>query len=183
MDGFTPHIVFSELERKFKPGEFIFVAYMGDISFADNQDISAILSIIRLYPETSFLLQTKDPACFNRWRLTIPNNVYLGTTIETNRNYAKSKAPSPSARFLDLRDYPHPHKFLSIEPIMDFDLPTLVGWMEILQPEIIEVGADNYHNNLPEPSPEKLEHLIRYLRDICPTVIEKDGLERLKERR
>ncbi len=63
---------------------------------------------------------------------------------------------------------------------MDFDLFQLLDWIEILKPEIIEVGADNYHNRPPEPSPQKLNSLLEHLKHICPTVIEKDGLERLK---
>ena len=66
---------------------------------------------------------------------------------------------------------------------MDFDIENIVRWIGNISPEIIEVGADNYHNNLPEPSPEKLKQLLANLRTICPNVIEKDGLERLKERK
>lgn len=182
-DGFQPHLVESELNRTFKPGQFIFVAYMGDISFASREEAHIILTKIKHRPKTDFLLCSKDPNCFQKWHLGIPPNVYLGTTIETNRNILLTKAPSPFHRFESLASYPDNKKFLSIEPIMDFTLDTFTLWVERLKPEIIEVGADNYHNNLPEPPPEKLEHLLANLRTICPTVIEKDGLERLKERR
>ncbi|GAH41335.1 unnamed protein product, partial [marine sediment metagenome] len=37
-DGFTPHLVEEELDRCFKPGQFIFVAYMGDIAFATKEE-------------------------------------------------------------------------------------------------------------------------------------------------
>lgn len=179
-DGFNPHLVESELNRSFKPGQFIFVAYMGDISFADHKDIEAILSIIRLYPKTDFLIQTKDPGCFLQWGLTIPPNVYLGTTIETNRDYHLTKAPQPIDRFRRLAGYPHNFKFLSIEPIMDFDLDILTHWVELLQPDIVEIGGDNYRNSLPEPPWEKVEALLKALKEICPRVVEKEGLERLK---
>lgn len=182
-DGFRPHLVNSELTKTFKPGQFIFVGYMGDISFASRYEVAQILITIQGHPDTRFLIQTKDPSCFSRWRLPIPLNVVLGTTIETNRDYHLSKAPLPIDRARSLIDYPHPHKFLSIEPIMDFDLPAIEVWVEALKPEIIEVGADNYHNHLPEPSGEKLCSLLNRLRDICPNVIEKDGLDRLKKRR
>ncbi len=63
---------------------------------------------------------------------------------------------------------------------MDFDLVTFVRWIGNIKPEIIEIGADNYNHNLPEPNPDKVNALLKLLRDICPTVIEKHGLERLK---
>lgn len=182
-DGFKPHLVESELKRTFKPGQFIFVAYMGDIFWASFREVERILNTIKQFPDTRFLIQTKSPSTFFTFPYPIPSNVVLGTTIETNRDYHLTKAPLPIDRFRFLKDYPHPHKFLSIEPIMDFDLDTLLTWVVKLRPAIIEVGADNYHNHLPEPPWKKVEKLLTGLRTICPTVIEKDGLERLKERR
>jgi len=182
-DGFNPHLVESELKRTFKPGQFIFVSYMGDIAFASPSEFVAILERIESYPDTDFLICSKEPGFFIKWNIWLPPNVVLGTTIETNKPHQFSLAPTPEIRATWLRFIPHPRKFLSIEPIMDFDLEELLHWVELLQPEIIEVGADNYHNHLPEPSPEKLEALLTNLRNICPNVIEKDGLERLKERR
>lgn len=182
-DGFPPHLVESELTKTFKPGEFIFVAFMGDIFWATFKEVETILSRIEQFPQTRFLIQTKDPATFFTFPSPLPSNVVLGTTIETNRNYFGTKAPPPIKRFEALRDYPHALKFLSIEPIMDFTLDTLTLWVERLKPDIIEVGADNYHNHLPEPPPEKVNQLLANLRELCPNVIEKEGLERLKERR
>jgi len=78
-----------------------------------------------------------------------------------------------------MRALDHPKKFISIEPICDFDLDEMLSWMEEIKPDIIEVGADNYHNDLPEPPWEKVEKLLAGLKTICPTVVEKDGLDRL----
>jgi len=182
-DGFKPHLVESELNRTFKPGEFIFVAYMGDISFCPAGDMSRIIARMVNFPETDFLLCSKDPACFEGWHLDLAPNIVLGTTIETNRDYHLTEAPPPSFRAAWLQCYDHKTKFLSIEPIMDFGLYKLLYLITGIQPDIIEVGADNYHHHLPEPSPEKLLKFLNNLRQICPRVIEKDGLERLKERR
>lgn len=181
-DGFNPHLVESELNRQFKPGEFIFVAYMGDIAWATREQLLRILARVKMFPDTNFLLLTKNPFFFTQFD-SFPSNIYLGTTIETNRRHYtqfRSKAPTPVIRFRDLAGYPHNHKLLSIEPIMDFDLEVLTHWVELLKPEIVEVGADNYHNNLPEPPWWKVEALLNNLRAICPTVVEKEGLERLK---
>lgn len=182
-DGFKPHLVESELNRKFKPGQFIFVAYMGDIFWATFREVERILERIKQFPDTQFLIQTKSPSTFFTFPSPIPSNVVLGTTLETNRLYAHTGAPPPEIRCRDLVAYPHPKKFLSIEPIMDFDIHILTLYAQSLNPQIIEVGADNYHNHLQEPSPEKVNQLLFNLRQFCPNVIEKDGLERLKGRK
>lgn len=182
-DGFTPQLVEEELRRRFKPGQFIFVAYMSDIAFATRDEFLRILARVGEFPETYFLVQSKNPRQLYDWRedwgITLPANVYLGTTIETNRDYGLTKAPPPIERFRYLTGYPHNRKFLSIEPIMDFDLDILTNWVKLLQPDIVEVGADNYHNNLAEPPWWKVEELLNNLREICPKVVEKEGLERL----
>ncbi|MCK4418141.1 MAG: DUF5131 family protein [Candidatus Latescibacteria bacterium] len=180
-DGFRPHLVESELKRTFKPGQFIFVAYMGDIAWAERLEVAQILTHISKFPKTDFLIQSKDPSTFAQWELYFPPNVVLGTTIETNRDYKLTKAPYPRARYQNFPPLYYQRLFLSIEPIMDFDLDILTRWVAVIKPEIIEVGADNYHNHLPEPSGEKLHALLNNLRNICPKVIEKDGLNRLKE--
>ncbi len=169
-DGFKPHLVESELNRKFKPGQFIFVAYMGDISFASTEEVNQITTRIRQFPKSNFLLCTKDPSCFQRWHLNISPNIYLGTTIETNRDYNLTKAPAPIERFRQLTGYPHNAKFLSIEPIMDFDLDHLLGWVGLLQPDIIEVGYDNYNNHLIEPKLDKTLELIQRLEQFTKVV-------------
>jgi hypothetical protein len=180
-DGFRPRLIEEELQRTFKPGEFIFVAYMGDIAFATTGEVDRILDRVERFPGTRFLFCSKNPRCYSDWGRRLPDNVVLGTTIETNKNHDFSLAPHPFLRYIWLRIIQHPHKFVSIEPVMDLDTDKLVLWLYRIQPEIIEVGADNYHNHLPEPQPEQLEGLLAALRSFCPTVIEKDGLERLKK--
>jgi len=177
--GFIPTFHPAELKAKFKPNEFVFVSSLGDISFATWSELKQILSVIQKYPQTKFLLQTKDPAIFMDGRIW-EDNIYHGATIETNREITVSKAPQPIKRYHAFAENNHPHKFLSIEPIMDFDLEIFLSWIKDINPEIVEVGADNYRSLLPEPSWDKVEALLKGLRDICPVVIEKEGLERLK---
>ncbi len=179
-DGFHPHLVRKELERTFHPGQFIFVGYMGDISFAPPFYVEMVLAKVRAYPETRFLFCTKNPGIYHKWRLTYPSNLYLGVTIESNFDHGVSKAPPPAERYEAMRELQHPHKLVSMEPLLDFDLATLVSWMKEIKPEIIEIGPDNYHNNLPEPLGTKVViRLLSMLREVCPTVVEKPGLSRL----
>jgi len=182
-DGFTPHFIPERLSRRFKPGEFVFIAYNGDISFAALDEIGLILDRIRLFPETDFLFCTKDPACYLLWQeagLEIPSHVYLGATIETTIDYGLSKAPVPSRRYTAMVQLNHPKKFISVEPIMDMDMGKFFFWMRDIQPSIIEVGADNYHNGLTEPKWDEVQFVLEKVRKFCPNVISKPGLERLK---
>ena len=183
-DGFEkPHLAPELLDQGFKPGEFIFVAYMGDIAFATRYEFWQILQRIQRFPSTDFLLITKNPGYFLKWTEPLPSNVILGTTLETNRSNKLSKAPPPLRRWMDIitaRHIHHSRLFLSIEPVMDFDLREMMRWIGVLKPSIIEIGADNYHHNLPEPPWEKVEELLEFCRGVCPAVIEKPGLERLR---
>ena len=179
-DGFRPKFIEKELRRRFKPRQFVFICYMGDIAFATRTQVINIIDRVREFLETNFLLISKHPGMFWYWHLVYPDNLYLGSTIETNRDNQLTKAPPPKFRKQYLAAYDHPKKFLSIEPIMDFDLEELGEWVQEIQPSIIEVGADNYHNHLPEPSWEKVGKLLELCREVCPTVVEKPGLERLR---
>lgn len=178
-DGFIPSFHSEELNRRFKPGDFVFVSDMGDISFATGEWRRIIIEKVAEFPDAKFLFQSKDPSILHSTLLRLPN-IYVGTTIETNRDYGVTKAPPPFARYMHLWNVAHAHKFLSIEPVMDFDLETLVRWVRNIQPEIVEVGADNYSNNLPEPAWDKVEALLETLRKFVSSVVEKEGLERLK---
>jgi hypothetical protein len=180
-NGFEPTFHPEELKKKFKPGDFVGVALMGDLAFASPFDLAEIFAVVGNFPQTNFLIQSKDPSVFSRPEFAKLPNVYYGTTLETNRLYGYSKAPSPASRFIAFNRLPVPHKFLSIEPIMDFDLGGFVHWLEMLRPEIVEVGADNYKHHLNEPPWWKVEALLEELRRFVPNVVEKDGLERLRQ--
>jgi len=178
-NGFVPEFHSNRLKVSFKPDDFVFVCSMGDISFAPSTVWNMILTTVQSFPDTKFLLCTKDPSVYHG-RISRFSNLYFGATIETNRDTQSfSKAPSTEDRYNAMMYLPQPYKFLSIEPIMDFDLNTFVQWILDINPAIVEVGTDNYHNNLPEPSSDKVKVLLEELRKFGRTVIEKQGLERL----
>lgn len=185
--GFVPQFHLGELRRRFKPGEWVFVAYMGDISFANHLQVFSIFDIIAKFPETNFLFCTKKPQIYRDWDYAWnkscpwPSNIYFGTTIESTWPYTGTRAPNPEDRYLAMSGplLEDKKRFVSIEPVMDFDLDRMTAWMAEIKPAIIEVGADNYHNDLEEPPLAKLKALLRDLRKICPVVVEKEGLGRL----
>jgi len=178
-EGMKPQMVSELLAWRFRKGQFVFVGYMGDIAWQPKENIELVLEVIANFPHTNFLFCSKDPSIYASWGFEYPDNLYLGTTIETDRNHGLSKAPAPLERYRAMRDLQHAHKFVSIEPIMDFHLGTVVSWMNKIRPDIIEVGPDNYDNNLREPPPWKVKALLENLRGSCQTLVEKPSLERL----
>ena len=181
--GFIPTAHPERFKVHFKPGEWVFVCDMADVAFAPQAVWGGILDVVRKHPDTKFLMQSKAPRCFRDRVPVRPDNLYFGTTIETNRwaGYGDfSSAPWPRVRYQDMVDLGGPRLVVSIEPIMDLDVKPLEEWLAMISPAIVFVGADNYHCGLPEPSWEKVQQLLEGLRKFVPQVIEKQGLERLR---
>jgi len=177
---FEPHFHYERLNQKFKNGETYFVCSMSDIAFTTTEQHKAILDVIKNNPETLFYIQSKKPECFFSFD-AFSNNLVLGTTIETNRGFPNgdvdypyseiSKAPFPVSRMLSLRVIEHKRKYVTIEPIIDFDLDTMVAWIEQIMPEFVYVGYLNplwkaKKLQIPEPPLEKTEQLIAELAKI-----------------
>jgi hypothetical protein len=103
----------------------------------------------------------------------------LCTTIETNRIYPEmGKTPEPVMRAIQMNQFYNWPTFVTIEPIMDFDLDEMVKLIKLCHPNQVNIGADSGNNNLPEPSKEKLLALIDELKKF--TVIDqKRNLTRL----
>jgi len=168
---FIPHY---HMERIYKDQEqrifkktpanaIVFLCDMSDIFgwWVSHVRLMEILDFIKHNPQTTFFLETKNPSKILQYRGDIPKNVILSTTIETD-HYPKegiSKAPPPEERVKIFWQLRHPHKHVSIEPIIDFDLNTLVEWIKDIEPEMVSIGYDNYgilkKHGIPEPSKEK----------------------------
>ena len=167
--NYTPHFHPERLNQQLpltKGDEFIWACSSGDISFAKEEDLNRVLDVMRLgkNQKRTFFMQSKDPFCFNKYDL--PKNLIIGTTIESNRAYDISKAPSPWIRKQAIESIEHPRKRITIEPIMDFDLDILFKWMDNILPEIIYIGYDTKKCKLSEPTLNKTKELIFELEQI-----------------
>jgi len=172
-NGFRPAIHEWEFGAKFRLGEVVFVTDMGDL-FCDaipKEWILRVLSYVERFPSTCFLFLTKNPARYHEFLDYIPKNAILGATIETNRDelyrkYRVSGAPPPSSRYKAMRDLEWDLKFISIEPILDFDPGEFLNWIIEVDPVLVYVGYDNWGNRLQEPPFNKtlqfVEALSRY---------------------
>ena len=174
-DGFDhPKLIEAELHKRFRGDTVVFVSSMGDLfgKWVPDEWIFRVIEAMKRSPETTFFLETKNPKRYNEFIYYFPENIILSTTIETNRDYVVSKAPPTYERYLEMREFLM-RKHVSIEPIMDFDLKTLVEWMREIEPEVVSVGYDNYNAGLPEPSLKKTIALINQLKRF--TRVEKKG--------
>lgn len=161
-DGFEPKFIADELNRSFKAGDFIFVVDMGDLfgRWVPSEWIKSVLDRIRILKEASFLLMTKNPARYLDFN--IPDNCVCGATVESDIEWHVGCAPLPTSR-LRVMTFPFSRKFISIEPILDFNLNYFVQMLKRVQPEFVAVGYDNYKHQLPEPALEKTQELIEQL--------------------
>lgn len=179
-----PKLIESEFKTKLvvPEGYVVFVESCGDL-FAygiRKHWIREVLDYIGTFPQTTFLLQTKNPERF--WDFLIPKNCILGTTIETNRDYHDTKAPNPRHRYHVFAIFSKEgyRLMVSIEPIKDFDVLELVYWISKINPEFVSIGADTGNNGFPEPSTEKLKQLLDFLERFTE-VRRKQNLKRLLE--
>jgi protein gp37 len=164
-DGFKPKLVEKELNRKFHK-KYVFAVDMGDLfgDWVPSEWILKVIEAIKNSPSSYFLFLTKNPERYMEFLDFYPENVVLGATIETNRDYPVSKAPATVERYGFMKKLPFKNRIISIEPIMDFDLETFVNWVKEINPVMVHVGYDNYNNNLSEPSVSKTYQLIDQLR-------------------
>jgi len=173
-----------ELKTDLGEGNFIFVGSSCDM-FADAVPSQWILDTLihcNRYQNNTYLFQTKNPKRFQEFQRLFPENTIIGTTIETNRENDLANCPSRAERveFISI-DYPVlKRKMITIEPIMDFDVPKLTEWIGAIRPEWVNIGADSKNHNLPEPSRFKIDLLITALEKITK-VKRKDNLARINE--
>jgi protein gp37 len=122
-DGFRPKLIEKELSRIFHK-KYVFAVDMGDLfgDWVPSEWILKVIEAIKNSPSSYFLFLTKNPERYMEFLDLYPENVVLGATIETNRDYPVSRAPPTFERYKYMVDLPFKKKLVSIEPIMDFDL-------------------------------------------------------------
>lgn len=178
------HICPSEFRYDLGSGRTIFVVSGSDL-FADDvpeEWINDTLARCKSFDNT-YLFQSKNPTRIGDFRLYLPEKSVVCTTIETNRQYKEmGNAPCSQIRasamnlFFDMpREFP---KYVTIEPIMDFDINEMVDLIKMCNPIQVNIGADSGNNKLPEPTKEKVLALIDELKTFT-TIDQKRNLTRL----
>ena len=170
-----------ELKTDLGENNFIFVGSSNDM-FAENIPNDWILNTLTKcnWYDNKYLFQTKNPAKFDNYIGDINRPFYICTTIETNRHYPEymGNSPTPIVRSLGMEILRTKQKYVTIEPIMDFDLKPMVELIKRCEPIQVNIGADSGNNNLPEPSWKKIEQLKEELSKFT-VIANKRNLKRL----
>jgi len=157
-----------------------FVENMGDM-FATKVPVKVVNKVLRYcgkWPENTYLFLTKNTRGYLHYIHQLPKKSILGTTIETNREYEDTEAPSvyDRQRFLSFVPYP---TMVSMEPIMDFDYPELFEYIDNIDPDFVAIGADSQNSGLDEPESDKVIEMIEGFQDEGITTHLKSNIERV----
>ena len=170
-----------ELKTNLGQGNFIFVGSSCDL-FAQAIPEAWIDQTLEKCRQNDnvYLFQTKNPANLRWYDGAMPERVRICTTIETNRLYSVTMgiAPHPVNRaeaMSLLTEFP---RYVTIEPILDFDLTPMVELIKKCDPLQVNIGADSGGNHLPEPSADKVLALIYELQKFT-TIARKSNLGRI----
>lgn len=166
-----------ELKTNLGEGNFIFIGSSCDMWAQDIPEAWILRTLIHcdIY-NNKYLFQTKNPENIRR---ILPYQSSVCVTLETNRYYPEimQNSPAPVSRWYQSKFIRHP-LYVTIEPILDFDLWNFVDMLKQLEPLQVNIGADSGHNNLPEPKKEKVLELITELEKFT-IVHQKKNLQRL----
>ena len=126
------------------PG-IIFIEHMNDL-FADEVDykiIGRVMEHCRKHSDNTYVFQTKNPLRAFEFISIFPPKYIIGTTIESNRSYNISRAPFPDARFQGIKNFSMcgVDTFITIEPVMDFDVDTFAEKIIQAKPSFINIGG------------------------------------------
>jgi DNA repair photolyase len=143
---------------------FIFVGSSCDM-FAGEIPTEWMLATLKKCALTSgnkYLFQSKNPAAFAALRKVAFWKPTICTTIETNRWYSEvmRASPRPEDRASAMGHFSEYPRYVTIEPVLAFDLGPLVELVKRCEPVQVNIGADSGRNNLPEPSRAEVLALI-----------------------
>jgi len=162
-----PPVLYEKVLRsRYGPGDFVFVVDMRDLFSPDvpRGMILRVLGWLGESPEAEFLLLTKWPERYLEFVGEVPLNVVLGATVESSRDHSGvSFAPSCPSRLEAMarvrEAFPDHLLFVSVEPILKFDLGEFVESLKRLRPWKGAVGYDNYGYRLNEPKKSDTDDL------------------------
>ena len=178
----SPRFVEGELKTNLGNSRVIFIGSTGDMwgEWMSSDSIERVLDRCREFDNT-YVFQTKNPKRFLEFDGRFPKKSILGTTIETNKYVERiTEAPDISNRVEAMKRVAG-QKFVSIEPILRFDLERLVRIIFQIQPSFVTIGADSKNHYLLEPSGEQVRQLLERLGKFTE-VRPKTNLRRLLKR-
>ena len=105
-----------------------------------------------------YLFQTKNPARIIPIDWAMPPKTTICTTIETNRWIPEvmGRCPTPDERASAMAALSRFERYVTIEPIMAFDVEPMVDRIMQCEPVQVNIGADSQNSGLPEPTAEEI---------------------------
>jgi DNA repair photolyase len=161
------HFDKKELKTDLGTGNFIFVGSSCDMFAADidNNWIAETLIHCEKF-DNKYLFQTKNPEKAMIFHL--PKNSVICTTLESDIFFpdymGESLQPFDRAKYMEMLSDCGFETFVTIEPIMDFNLEHFVRMIKRCHPSQVNIGADSGNNHLPEPSKGRVMQLIEELK-------------------
>ena len=179
---------YDEKTLRRKGGEYpgtIFVEHANDINGPDVtlEMKRRIVEHCLAWPDNTYVFQSKNPSGDAAIVDILPETAILGTTIETNREIEGiGDAPHPLDRYAGMALLSWPRKFVTIEPVLAFDVAILAQMIANLEPEFLNLGADSKNRGLPEPTVDDVEDLVVALAERGIELREKHNFARLRRR-
>lgn len=182
-DCTPPYFDESELKTNLGKDNFIFVGSSNDLFAKEHPDkwIRDTLDDCNKF-ENRYLFQSKNPARILEF---IDHPVFsksvVCTTIESSIFYCgvMDNCPHPVSRSESMRLISkYVPTYVTIEPIMDFELSHMTSTIRMCNPKQVNIGANTGRVKLPEPSSDKIRSLIDVLEEFT-IVKEKTNLKRI----
>ena len=169
-----------ELKTNIGEGNFIFVGSSCDMWADDIPDewIKQTLEYCSRF-DNSYLFQTKKPENFIG--IELPEDSVICTTIESDSYYPEimRNSPEPMQRSIAMQELSSFYDtYVTIEPIIDFNIEQFVKMIKRCNPKQVNIGADSGGNGLPEPPKEKVLQLIEKLQEFTQ-IHAKSNLKRI----
>ena len=169
-----------ELKTDLGQRNYIFVGSSNDMFSKNTSElwINETLGHCLKHDMNQYMFQSKNPARFFDFKY--PEETVFCTTIETNRWYPKimQNAPKPQERSYAMNELKGHTSYVTIEPILDFDVDELFELIVMCKPNQVNIGADSCGHKMPEPSVEKIMMLIEMLKGFTK-IHRKTNLKRL----
>ena len=168
-----------ELQVPYGKGKTIFVEHLNDIGRCSWRDRDRIATHCRMWPENTYVFQSKIPSAFPDRSIAWPKDAIFGTTIESDR---VESAQDRAKDLFRIKMGFGCRTFVTIEPVMDFTVLPFLWLLVWARPDFVAIGADSCRSGLPEPSGERIRELIAELEQNGIAVRVKKNLRRLLEK-
>jgi hypothetical protein len=166
-------------------GKTIFVEHTHDLFHEDVERwmICKVLEKAHMAPSSKFVFQTRNTRRASLYFADyIDPDFTVGTTIESSINVRPGVQLDPIDRAIWLSNLAYKtgcNTFVTIEPIIDFNLKDMVEIIARAHPYFVNIGADSKGTGLAEPIKDKVLALIDGIKSHGIEIRTKRNLERL----